>query len=248
MKKSLLAISVFSLFASTAQAQWQTNFLFGISGGLSWHNNDDLTVSVFDSNLFESISFNNDSNGTDSLWGIFGGYQAICNGWLLGAELNLDWRTNEVDQHFVGSTIIAGPVVSTISRDRDTVVGLSARIGREMTPWFMPYIRLGADFGRNSNEFTFSTINLQNNISIAVNEDTNRRWGFFGGIGAEVPLDIITCGLSLRAEWDYHSRGHRGSEDFVALASNGTTLIGVSGLNQGNEQTARASLVFNIPG
>lgn len=249
MKKVKLALLVSAgLLATSAQAGWQGNWLLGVSGGWAWHNNDDdVTVSVLTPSTFASATFDNDNDNSHGIWGFLAGYQARCNGWLLGAEVNVDWRSNDDDDSFAFVTPAGTAFAATVSRDRDAVVGLTGRLGYEVSPFFMPYVRLGVDFGDRDHDFFLASTNLTPNITVTGSNDDNDRWGFVGGVGAEFPVPVI-AGLSLRAEWNYHSRGNHGDDNNAFVASNGTTLIGVSGGNDRHEQTARASLVFNFPG
>ncbi len=251
MKKVKLALCVSAvLLATSAQAGWQGNWLLGVSAGGAWHNSDDnVNVTVTNGANSATFAFNNDQDDSHFIWGLLAGYQARCNGWLLGAEINVDWRGDgDDDQSYTYfSNFLGSNVVGTVSRDRDAVVGLTGRIGYEVSPWFLPYVRLGVDHGGKDADFFATTTQLANNISVSGSSDDNGRWGFVGGVGAEFPLPMIISGLSLRAEWDYHSRGHSDDNQVVALASDNATLFTFNGGDR-HEQTARASIVFNFPG
>ncbi|MGD9591413.1 MAG: outer membrane protein [Candidatus Berkiella sp.] len=250
MKKVKLALCVTAgLLATSAQAQWQGNWLLGVSAGGAWHDSDDLNVTVAQGGAapFARTYFtNNDNDDGNFIWGLLAGYQARCNGWLLGAEINVDWRNDgDNDYGFAFTDATVGGVTGFVSHDRDVVVGLTGRLGYEVSPYFMPYIRLGVDHGDRDFDFAITTVAPAAIITAASNNDNNHNWGFVGGVGAEFPLPMV-AGLSLRAEWNYHSRGHN-DNDIVALASDNVTLFTVSGGDR-HEQTARASLVFNFPG
>lgn len=257
MKKVKLALLVATgLLATSAQSYqgWQGNWLLGVSAGGAWHNNDDdATVTISRGGVAPvAVAFNVDNNndGSNFIWGLLAGYQARCNGWLLGAEVNVDWRGNNNDDNnftFVTAAPLAvGTVVGSVSRDRDFVVGLTGRLGYEVSPYFMPYIRLGVDHSNADFDAAFATVAPAAPLAVSFNNnDNNNNWGFVGGIGAEFPVPVI-AGLSLRAEWNYHTRGNN-DNDIVALASDNITLFSISGGDR-HEQTARASLVFNFPG
>lgn len=245
-KLGLLVSAV--VLATSAQAGWQGNWLLGVSAGGAWHQSgDDINLTITDGAVTNNFTFNNDNNDDSSfIWGLLAGYQARCNGWLFGAEVNVDWRDNDDDGSFAFDTsTILGPGVSgTISRDNDPVWGFTARIGYEVSCYFMPYIRLGFDYGSRDVEFTAATSALVDNFIVTASND-NDKWGFVGGVGAEFPIPVM-AGLSLRAEWNYHSRHHQ-NDDVAVLAPNGTTLFTFNGDDHRHEQTARASLVFNFP-
>lgn len=252
-KLSLLAAA--ALLATNVQAGWEYNWLLGVSAGGAWHSGDDaVTFTVADGGVpfAESFTFANDNDDSHFIWGLLGGFQARCNALLLGLEVNVDWRDHGDD---VGSIVLVDPVlggatVATVSRDdHNYVVGITGRIGYAIAPYFMPYIRLGVDH-RESNDFDFTVANdgtvTAPAFVVTSSSDNDGKWGFVGGIGAEFPIPVI-AGLSLRAEWNYHSRHHDGDNVLAVLAPNGTTLYTVTGDDHHHEQTARASLVFNFP-
>ncbi|HRE30498.1 MAG TPA: hypothetical protein PLD88_00855, partial [Candidatus Berkiella sp.] len=109
--------------------------------------------------------------------------------------------------------------------------------------YFMPYIRLGVDYSQRDFDVTLATTDLNADFTVHADHGKNK-WGFVGGVGAEFPLGLICNNLSLRGEWDYHSRKHD-HNDVVALAPNGTTSFTFNSGSR-HEQTARASLVYNF--
>ena len=90
MKKYATMLCLSSLiFAAPAQAQWQWNWLMGFSvGWMEAHGSLDLGLNDFSAvapipNL-TSVSHSIDRSGWD--WGVLGGYQARCNGWVVGLK------------------------------------------------------------------------------------------------------------------------------------------------------------------
>ncbi|MBS0290420.1 MAG: outer membrane beta-barrel protein [Proteobacteria bacterium] len=251
LKLVLLASVVF--MATNVQADWQGNFLLGVSAGGAWHNNDDnFNVIVAGGTPVQSQLFTvgDVGNGDHFIWGFLGGYQARCNNWLAGLEINVDWRGDDDDVTYViGTDSLIGPATGTISRDRDGVWGITARLGYNILPCLMPYIRLGADFTNRDFEFVGTTTDLATNVTWSVDGDGSDKWGFVGGLGLEYFMPMIT-GLSLRAEWNYHARSHN-DDDLIATLDPAifVTPITVSVNNGGHhhEQTARASVVYNFP-
>lgn len=248
MKKIVTALCLSStLFvACAAQAGWQGNWLLGVSAGGAWHSNDDFGGTITHPNALGSTAFSLgevDNDDDSFIWGFLAGYQARCNGWVIGGEVNVDWRGNgDDDNSFSFVDPVDGLVTGSVSSDRDTVWGITARFGYEVSCYFMPYIRLGVDNGGRN--FDFVAVNGANYAVVSNGDNDNHRWGFVGGIGAEFPIPAI-AGLSVRAEWNYHARGGD-DNDIVALASDQATLYTVS-VGDRHEQTARASLVWNFP-
>ncbi len=254
MKKVKIALCVAAgLLATSAQAQWQGNWLLGVSAGGVWQDDDDYSLTISQGGaapVATTYGYANDNDDSHFIWGLLAGYQARCNGWLLGAEVNVDWRGDNDDDNGFAFTTVAplaiGGVTGFVNRDRDVTVGLTGRIGYEVSPYFMPYIRLGADYSDRDFDYTITTVAPAAIITASSNNSGNNNWGFVGGIGAEFPVPVI-AGLSFRAEWNYHSRGHQ-DDNVVALASDNITLFTLNNGGDHHEQTARASLVFNFPG
>ncbi len=242
--KTALLVSA-ALLATSAQA-WEYNWLLGVSAGGAWHESEDASLTVTRGNATNIFALNNDNDDDNFIWGFLAGFQGRCNGWVLGGEVNVDWRGNGDDNgdFTVDSPILGSFVVGSINGDRDAVWGFTGRIGYEVAPFFMPYIRLGVDYGDRDFNFVASTTQLNPAVTVVVGNDDSDRWGFVGGVGAEFPIPVM-AGLSLRAEWDYHSRNHD-NNNLVGLASDGVTTFTVNG-GSSHENTARASLVFNFP-
>ncbi|MBS0290423.1 MAG: outer membrane beta-barrel protein [Proteobacteria bacterium] len=243
LKLAFLASAV--LMATNVQADWQGNFLLGVSAGGAWHNNTDdfFFMSFLSPTGFTSFAVNDDSDDSHFIWGLFAGYQARCDNWLAGLEVNVDWRgNNDDDVDFVLTDPAVTPIVGTVHRDRDPVIGITGRLGYNVLPCLMPYIRLGIDYSQREYELTATAPNIPAFGSFGVNSDNNK-WGFVGGAGLEWFMPMI-AGLSLRAEWDFHVRND--DNDDSAVIAVGATTVGISGFSHTHEQSARASLVYNF--
>jgi opacity protein-like surface antigen len=250
----ILCLSSSLFAASAAQATWEGNWLLGVSGGWAWNSNRDADVTIFHTPGGEVTNFHvgdlNDNNN-NFFWGLLAGYQAHCGGWLVGGEVNVDWRHDhghDDGRSFSVVDPIDGVITGSIdgANHHNAVVGLTARLGYEVSCYFMPYIRLGAEVTRR-NDVTFAAFadpaGAPVAYSVVYNTDRSHRWGFVGGLGAEFPLPVFPE-LSLRAEYNYHS--HSKHDDISALASNLGTLYTVSGDGNRHENTGKASLVWNF--
>ncbi|MBS0290418.1 MAG: outer membrane beta-barrel protein [Proteobacteria bacterium] len=248
MKNLKLALLLSAaVMATSAQAQWDGNWLLGVSAGKAWQNDNEgfkVSVSSVTSSQLYNIANNEDNDGF--IWGFLGGYQGRCHNFLAGIELNVDWRDDEDDVNFVVVNPVVGPVAATISHDRGAVVGITARFGYNVLPCLMPYIRLGVDYNERATDFIGATTALAENIPFAVDSSDDERWGFVGGAGIEYFMPFVR-GLSLRAEWDYHTRAHSDNINAPLGEVVIPTSIGISDGGQHYEQTARASLVYNFP-
>lgn len=239
--KIALCLSTALLASTTAQAQWQGNWLLGVSGAYNWGDGN-ADFSAFNSTTGTLVAFSPSMDVDGWSWGILGGYQARCNGWLLGLELNVDWQDRDNTESFAfasaGNTVVGA---STINFDRDTIVGLTARLGYEISDWFMPFVRAGVE--TSEDEISFSTvITAPAPTTVASSSGERRSWRFIGGVGAEIPVPVV-AGLSLRLEYNYHSKGR--AVEATGLASNNVTLVTVS--TKQSDNSAKAALVYNFP-
>lgn len=244
-----LSSTLFAAAAAQAGCCENGNWLVGISGGWSWNSDRDATVTIqhpAPGSEITSYSATDLGDGSNFIWGILAGYQARVNGWLLGGEVSVDWRNHD-DNDAHGFTVVDpvdGLIVGSVSGDshHNAVVGLTARIGYEVSPYFLPYIRLGAEVTR-VDDVNFAATAPGVPYTVAYNNDHNHRWGFIGGVGAEFPVPMCKT-LSLRAEYDYHS--HSRHDDIAALASDLATLYTVSGNGSRHENTGKLALVYNF--
>jgi len=189
--------------ATAAHANFHSNWLLGVEGGYGERtgNFDVTTVGP----LGSQTVFRNDWVQPTYLLGLLGGFQASCNDWLLGLELNVDWQARHKSTNFAYTTAsVATPTAwsDTISFKRDWSVGLSARAGYFLSSYFMPYVRLGVETSRD--KLTLTGANTLGNVLGISHSHSTYRW--VGGVGAEMPLPQVQ-GLTIRAEYNYVSSG-----------------------------------------
>jgi opacity protein-like surface antigen len=240
MKKlSTAACVVASLMAaSTAHAAWEYNFLLGLSGGYAARDGD-VDITIFHPAPGSQISAAiRDIEDDGFIGGLFGGYQARCNGWLFGAELAVDWEDTDSDRAFAFTDILNRGWSGSAHYDRETLVGLTARGGYEISPYLMPYIRLGAEWSRDKLAYSMATAN---NLLFASGDGRRTVTRFIGGVGIEMPIPIM-AGLSFRAEYNYHSKGK--SVEAASLANDGATLVVADSKPRTN--SGKVSLVWNF--
>ena len=75
-------------------------------------------------------------------WVYLGGYQARCNCWLVGLELEVDWMSNGSTTNFQYTDADSDSWSGSAQYKRETNVGLTARLGYP-SPCLLPYIRAG---------------------------------------------------------------------------------------------------------
>ncbi len=280
MKKMGTAICLSSalLMSTAVQAGWQGNWLVGISGGYAEREGRDYITSIDGGTAVPAIGgvvlfagnqtvFNQRFEDTGWIGSLFAGYQWKCNRWLVGAEVNIDWRDYDETHDFVYADATAPapnpnptgitprPWIASMTYERDWVLGLTGRMGYELAPYLMPYIRLGAEWSRDKLQYdaarqpgrvgipNVGIVALPGTIAVSANGRENS-YRLVGGMGLEVPVPTVAGinGLAVRAEYDYHSKGR--TIGATAAASDNITLVNTS-MNP-SEQSMIVSLVWNI--
>lgn len=206
MKKigTIICLSSALFAVPTVQAAWEGNWLVGVMGGYA---NRDGTLNVNHGSPApgrEVAIVNQSLEESGFIWGLLAGYQVRCNGWLFGAELNVDWRNlDETDAFAFTDGLIRG-WSATSNYDQDIAVGVTARIGYEVSPCFMPYIRFGAESSDDSINYQASTIS--GTALAGFIEGSRRQYRYVGGVGVEMPAPVLPC-LTFRLEYDFFSKG-----------------------------------------
>jgi len=239
MKKLGIALCLSSTLFAAAAVQaggWETNFLLGISGGYA--GTDGKLNYTMTSPAGVGTAFTRNLSDSGFMWGLLGGYQGRCNGWLLGGELNVDWWDHSGDKNLAFTDGTGAGWSGTTSFKRETNVGLTGRLGYEVASYFMPYLRAGVETSRD--KLSFNASNSAQTLTLG-GENGRRAYRFVGGIGAEIPVPVV-MGLSFRVEYDYHSRGR--AVGVSGVASDNAT--GFSASTKQHANSGRASLVWNF--
>ena len=87
-----------------------------------------------------------------------GGYQARCNGWLVGLELEVDWMSNGSTTNFQFTDANSVSWSGSAQYKRETNVGLTGRLGYQVAPCLLPYMRAGIETSRDKVAFNGGTI------------------------------------------------------------------------------------------
>lgn len=243
----LMALGLFSHAAlASIQPGWLGNWYVGASVGYSKLYGEMNTSLTYNGALAPvstpSTRVQSFSDG-GALLSLLAGYQEIKHQWLVGGEINFDLQHFEQDHHYVFSDFS-----NLISWDangrfvRKKILGLSGRTGYAVTPFFMPYLKLGIEFSNDKYQASFSGNPSVFPVEMSINEVhwTHR---FLIGAGVEVPIPE-TCGATLRLEYDMHSKGR-------TIEGNSTVLDGrysptiISGV-QPKVHSARLSIIWNF--
>lgn len=239
MKKMKTALCLASsLFAAQAvQADdLQGNFLVGGSLGWSWNvpRNVNVTIEIPEALELPSLK-------TSSTPHFFGGglvgYQVRCRNMLAGVELSVDWLSKKAQTREISPSIDPRDLIVS-AKNANYVIALSKRVGVEVSPYFMPYGRVGVEWIRGT-DFTIEATGGNHTFSFA--EGRKNRWGLVAGVGLEFPICGMD-GLSVRAEYNYHLQGRQ--KNIVATGSDGTTYT-INRASRPQENAVKFSLVWN---
>jgi opacity protein-like surface antigen len=218
------------------KAQWETNWLIGLSGGVTEHQG------ILDLNAFHpSGAISNvilDVVDVGLVGSVFTGYQARCKHWLLGAEFKIDWQDLGNDHNAAFTTALDQGALLTARYRQNWVVALSGRFGYEVYEQVLPYVRLGVQSSRDKLDVLVSVPSAA--VGVEVN-DQHRVYRLLTGIGVEVPIPML-MGLSFRMEYNYLPKG--GTLAGQALATDLVTIVTAS--IRPKAHTGLISFVFNL--
>lgn len=233
--------------SNAAFASWDGSVFIGISGGWAQRHGDvDATIThptpgpgitVFSTDTGSSFD-----NGY--LWGLLAGYELHQNHWIVGLEANLDWqdKRHKSDDNILAFTdSINQGWMYTPHYKTNAVLGISGRLAYELFTYFVPYLRLGAEFSSNRLRF-FAYDPTQ---GLFVEGDTRRHMTrLLLGAGAQIPIPIVMPGLSIRMEYNYHSGGKEIDCEGLARPDY-ATLWNIN--SKASTDSVKASLVWNLP-
>ncbi len=222
--KSVLAFSVLSasVFASTlGQAGTSSNFLLG--GELGWaRQKEGFNTQFIAPALFPPVNvlaFPAQSvmiTDQGAIFGLLAGWQWRCNRFLAGVEADVDFQEFEEARAFslIDSVTGVHPVAGTVVYDRGPVYQFTLRGGYFVTPGFMPYVRVGAQYSRD--EATYSASIFQPGVGGIPDFSSKREdiWGVVAGIGVEFPAFIGPS--TIRAEYTFARTQNLVIDDGVA--------------------------------
>lgn len=134
-----------------------------------------------------------------TLFGLLLGWQHRCYRWMFGVEGSVDFPSLEKNRPILYAVNSAGATVNyvngTVLYERGNVYALTARAGYFVTPFFMPYIRAGAQMSQD--ELTYQAFlgggtpgvlgAAQRNDFVSKKKDI---YGVVTGVGAEFPAYI----------------------------------------------------------
>lgn len=142
-----------------------------------------------------------------TLYGFFIGYQQIRQRWLMGVEGSVDWLNVDRTHRFAFNDAANFLTwTSNTKYQRGTAPSLSGRLGYVLLPYFIPYIRLGAEVSRDKLWSEFRTPNATTLFPYTVTPQ-GKAWVYrcLSGVGVEMPIPCTV--FTFRLEYNYHSKG-----------------------------------------
>ena len=128
-----------------------------------------------------------------TIYGLLGGYQLWYKNWFGGLEGHVDFNRYENARRFVTQLTALGTLNSEAQHIQHNRYGVTARLGLNVPPFFMPYIKGGAEYSKN-------TINVAV-VGVDQFAYNKNHWAWIVGLGVEVPF--FSEKTSLRLEYNY---------------------------------------------
>lgn len=194
-----------TLWCVLANAYHEGNhWLVGISGGFARHTGPvDVHVVYKVPNATTNVFLN--GNGDDWNLGVLLGFRRICDGWLLDGELNVDSYNTEGE--YAQSFNALDPRIIYFATRRyhhGPAVGLTARWGYTMAPYFIPYIVVGLETNKEKLDVTVQGNQPFYLDPIVISGDQQQVRGILG-FGTDLPLPFWCEALAVRLEYRYYS-------------------------------------------
>jgi hypothetical protein len=209
------------------------NFLLGGSLGYAAQKEDFITRytrpapnslvvaagPLFANNAIMPIYVDQSKKITDQgvLFGLLAGWQWHYKRWMFGAEANVDFDSFEKDRQFAWTEATTNvPIYGTVLYDRGDIYAITGRAGYFVTPFFMPYLRLGAQLSRDEVSYQSFTgavvtagapapvgpaVGALGNFFPDYSSKTKDVYGIVAGIGAEFPTYIGAS--TIRFEYNF---------------------------------------------
>lgn len=245
--KLLAGILFISLSAQAWEQDWTGNWLVGASAGYGSRTGSNQTQLSYNGTGFpatypQSLIIR-DYSASGSISGLFMGYQAVKENWLVGGEVNVDYHNMNEDLPFA-FTDAGGTIgwTGTTQYKRDLVLGLTGRMGYAITPFFLPYVRIGVEFGHDklTTQYASTSTTFPFNTEMSTTTYVHRA---LSGFGVEMPLPM-TCGGSFRLEYNWHSKS-KTVKAHAAIVDGVVSPAFESGL-QPQTHSGRVAFVWNF--
>ncbi len=260
IKSPILCGLSIALFAMPCVQAEPGSFLIGASGGFAGRSSN-MSLGMIYTNpavAFAGIPptyIIEDYDDSGLFYGFLAGYQAQCENWILGLELNVDWEKMGQDHPFAFSDTNAmlGEVGlgwnGNFKYQREVVIGLTARMGYvfESLMYFMPpvyitYLRAGVEASKDTFEASYS--GHPPFYPVATSSKTTQ-WPLRFVVGGGVEFPIRDTGIGIRMEYNFHSAGQTLETDSFIIDN---TIINPTFNSAMNPiiQSVKLAVVYNI--
>ncbi len=245
-KKSLLALCLaLVLFCQAGFASICQNFLLGGEIGYAARSGEFITRFVAPSIVPVAVytDVNEGAYDQGTLLGLLVGWQFRHNRWMLGLEGNVDFNNLGRNRPFEFNDKISGTGLfnAAVFYQQGPIYALSLRAGYFVTPFFMPYARLGAQV--SSDELNYQVIaSTFATTATAPSYDfiSNRKsiFGAFAGAGVEFPTYVGAT--TLRFEYNYIYT------QALVMTENGPLIFGTHRYRPVGMQVGKVAFVWNF--
>jgi opacity protein-like surface antigen len=196
--KKLLAlslISVLSMKAGVALAKSNYNFLLGVQAGAESRKGEfatSYTTAAPAPVLTTSQGARESVTDSGAVLGVLGGLQWQCERLVLGLEASADFQSFEMNRPLLFGPEVGGPAAiysGTVVYDRGPTLSFSGRAGWFVTPFFMPYVRVGGQYSEDELSYQLNVFAAGQPPAIPDYSSTKHDvWGWNLGLGVEFPL------------------------------------------------------------
>lgn len=226
------------------QAVGPGNWLFGASAGFVRQlGTYDINFSYTNFPILSPTYTAENVRDVGSTLGVFTGYQVGCRGWLFGAEASIDWYNTAHTRFFMFKDIQQLLLWNGAERfKRSPTLGISGRIGFEMAPYLMAYVRLGLEGSRDKLSAAFSSLPVFREGVQSFSHHVLYR--VVTGVGAETPL-CFWPGMTFRFEYNYHLPCTR--IETINAIRDGLLNPVFSSLTRPKTHVLKGSLVWHMP-
>ena len=218
MKKlMILAVASSALMAGTAQAALQHGFEVGARGGYAWDSGHELNVNSVFNNANGRLDFSKDVHDNGGVFGVFAGYNWLCNELLLGVDLSADWKGNNDRTDFLTRSSGDFNFLNSVGFERDWMYGISGRMGYKAYDFMTPFVRLGLERVRNKLAYDLDFPNPPAATQRILGfEESKHKTGYLVGLGMDIP--VFNKHTNVRVEYQYHWQ-NRVKYDFANAAN-----------------------------
>jgi hypothetical protein len=176
-----------------------------------------------------------------AMMGLLAGWQWRYRRYMLGVEGNVTFSDFQLGHQFAYTDEINfnAEYVGTALYKRGNIYQVTGRFGYFVTPFFMPYLRLGGQVSRDTVSYQVTGVVLSAPFVVTDFSSTKKDvWGAVGGIGAEFPTYIGSS--TIRFEYNFVQT------DRVTIRDSALPIIGVNQYHYPRTHVGKVAFVWNF--